>query len=430
MIGLISVTGCSDDNEVTPPVDPGDPNLIEFQEATWSEADFITQLTLDPNGKTFCFGAGTYSFTNTIPLADIDNLTLKGAGRESTIFDFSNSTSTSGEGISAVDCENLLFCGFTVQNTNGGNGITARNIQGIRFNEVGVVWPASNENNGTYGIYPVESDDVIVENCFAQAAIDAGIYSGQNQRVILRNNRMTLNVFGMEVENNIDVEVYGNEFFENTAGLLVYDLAGVERIISGENCVVRNNIFTNNNQTNFAELGSTFAADVPPGIGLLYASTSNLEVTENTFVDNESVAILGVAYFLVDPNFDPFSNPGFTFFNFDINLHDNDFSSGGGIYNQAGVLDRPAGGLIEIVRAQNGGQSPDVMVDDQSYIPGVVVAGPVLDEPSDPDFIYASFTQAAEGIVTFTSTDESEFNTGDGYASEGFEFVGEPDECN
>ena len=55
-----------------------------------------------------------------------------------------------------------------------------------------------------------------MENCYAQAAVDAGIYSGQNQRVILRNNRMTLNVFGMEAENNIDVEIYDNEFYLKT----------------------------------------------------------------------------------------------------------------------------------------------------------------------------------------------------------------------
>ena len=131
-----------------------------------------------------------------------------GAGINETYFDFSNSTSTTGEGIAAVDCSNLLFCGFTIQNTNGGNGITARNITGLRFDGVGTVWPETSSDNGAYGIYPVESDDVIVENCYTQGAVDAGIYSGQNQRVIMRNNVMTLNVFGMEAENNIDCLLY------------------------------------------------------------------------------------------------------------------------------------------------------------------------------------------------------------------------------
>ena len=321
ILSIIIIPSCEENDEEL--VVPEEVTLISFEAASFSEDEFIIYLTEDPNGKTFSFGPGTFSFTNTIPLADIDNLTIKGSGINDTYFDFSNSTSTTGEGIAAIDCSNLLFCGFTIQNTNGGNGITARNITGLRFDGVGIVWPEISSDNGAYGIYPVESDDVIVENCYAQGGVDAGIYSGQNQRVIMRNNVMTLNVFGMEAENNIDVEIYGNEFTRNTVGLLVYDNAGVSRIKSGSNCKVYNNTFTNNNETNFAELGSSLAADVPPGFGILYAATSALEITSNTFVDNECGGIIGVAYFLVDFNFDPNADSTFTFLNEDVYIHGN-----------------------------------------------------------------------------------------------------------
>ncbi|MDP6877924.1 MAG: hypothetical protein QGI18_04950, partial [Candidatus Marinimicrobia bacterium] len=182
ILTIIIIPSCDDnDDEI---IVPEEVSLISFEAATFSEDEFIINLTEDPNEKTFSFGPGTYSFTNTIPLADIDNFTIKGAGINETYFDFSNSTSTTGEGIAALDCSNLLFCGFTVQNTNGGNGITARNITGLRFDAVGVVWPETSSDNGAYGIYPVESDDVIIENCYTQGGVDAGIYSGQNQRVI------------------------------------------------------------------------------------------------------------------------------------------------------------------------------------------------------------------------------------------------------
>ena len=245
ILSIIIVPSCDDNDEEL--VVPEEVTIISFEEGTFDEDEFIIFLTEDPNGKTISFGPGIYNFTNTIPLADIINLTIMGAGVNETYFDFSNSTSTTGEGIAAVDCSNLLFCGFTIQNTNGGNGITARNITGLRFDGVGTVWPETSSDNGAYGIYPVESDDVIVENCYTQGAVDAGIYSGQNQRVIMRNNVMMLNVFGMEAENNIDVEIYDNEFTRNTVGLLVYDNAGVSRIKSGSNCKVYNNTFTNNN---------------------------------------------------------------------------------------------------------------------------------------------------------------------------------------
>jgi parallel beta-helix repeat protein len=428
-VSLIIISSCdevenADENNV-------DEYIVSFESATFSEDEFIIHLTDDPNGKTFSFGAGTYNFSNTIPLADIENFTISGAGMDETIFDFSNSASTSGEGIAAIDCSNLLFCGFTIKNTNGGNGITARNIQGLRFDGVGIVWPESSPDNGAYGIYPVESDDVIVENCYAHAAVDAGIYSGQNQRVILRNNKMTMNVFGMEVENNIDVEVYGNEFYVNTAGLLVYDLAGVSKIKSGSNCKVYNNTFTDNNQTNFAELGSTLAADVPPGFGIVYSATTSLEITNNTFVDNETSSIIGVAYFLVDFNYDPSSDTLFTFLNEDIYIHDNSYSSGGGTYNQAGILDRPSGLLVWVAIAMNGFVKPDIFLDDQDYTSvGIPYAGsrPVIDEPSAPILIEASFAQAAEGIITLTSTSVDDFS-GTGTIHTDFDFVNVPSDC-
>ena len=431
ILSIILVSSCSEnDEELTVPEDV---TLISFEEATFSEDEFIIFLTEDPNGKTISFGPGTYNFLNTIPLADIENLTIKGSGINETYFDFSNSASTSGEGIAAVDCSNLLFCGFTIQNTNGGNGITARNITGLRFDGVGVVWAETSPDNGAYGIYPVESDDVIVENCYTQAAVDAGIYSGQNQRVIMRNNVMTLNVFGMEAENNVDVEIYGNEFTRNTTGLLVYDLAGVSRIKSGSNCKVYNNTFTDNNQSNFAELGSGLAADVPPGFGILYSSTSALEITNNTFVDNECGAIIGVAYFLVDFNFDPNEDSLFTFLNEDIYIHDNSYSSGGGTFNISGILDRPAGPLVWYTFALNGNVRPDIFLDQQDYTAaGAPYAGTraIIEESSDVILLEANFARAGEDppVVTITSTSLDDF-TGAGTTHTAFDLVDTPSDC-
>lgn len=405
--------------------------VVHFDETTFTENDFIIELTNDPIEKIFHFAAGTYSFTNTIPLAELNNFTIQGAGLSETIFDFSQSTSSSGEGIAAIDCSNLVLCGFTVQNTNGGNGITARNIKGIRFNEVGAVWSTRSKSNGVYGIYPVESDDVIVENCFAQAAIDAGIYSGQNKRVILRNNKMTMNVFGMEVENNIDAEVYGNEYIQNTAGLLVYDLAGVKRIKNGSNCKVYNNIFTNNNESNFAEVGSTFAADVPPGIGLLYAGTTQLEITNNTFKDNETTAILGVAYFVVDPKFNPIKDVRFSYFNKKIYIHENSYSSGGGLYNKVGVSDRQFGPLFEALTDKNGGVRPQILLDNQDYTTeGLPFTGsrPIIEEPSSPTLVETSIASAINGHVSITSTSQHEFR-GRGTTFDEFTLDNEPSEC-
>ena len=247
----------------------------------------------------------------------------------------------------------------------------------------------------------------------------------------MRNNVMTLNVFGMEAENNIDVEIYDNEYTRNTVGLLVYDNAGVSRIKSGSNCKVYNNTFTNNNETNFAELGSSLAADVPPGFGILYAATSALEITSNSFVDNECGGIIGVAYFLVDFNFDPNADSSFTFLNEDVYIHNNSFSSGGGVYNVPGILDRPAGPLVWYTFALNGNVRPDIFLDQQDYTAGgAPYAGSraVIEETSDVVILEANFVEAANSVVHITSTSLDDFS-GTGRAHVEFDLVDTPSVC-
>ncbi|MFU8802888.1 MAG: hypothetical protein ACNA8W_03670 [Bradymonadaceae bacterium] len=41
------------------------------------------------------------------------------------------------------------------------------------------------EDNGAYGIYPVQSTDVLVENCVVRGASDAGIHVGHPEESIL-----------------------------------------------------------------------------------------------------------------------------------------------------------------------------------------------------------------------------------------------------
>ena len=50
----IIISSCSENDE-----EFVDTSLISFEEATFSEDEFIIYLTEDPNGKTFSFGAGT-----------------------------------------------------------------------------------------------------------------------------------------------------------------------------------------------------------------------------------------------------------------------------------------------------------------------------------------------------------------------------------
>jgi parallel beta-helix repeat protein len=68
------------------------------------------------------------------------------------------------------------------------------------------------ENNGAYGLYPVQSSNVLIEESVVIGASDAGIYVGQSNNIIVRNSRVEFNVAGIEIENS----TYTYEMFDIT----------------------------------------------------------------------------------------------------------------------------------------------------------------------------------------------------------------------
>ena len=107
--------------------------------------------------------------------------------------------------------------------------------------------------NGAYALYPVLSTNVLIEECEAIGSSDAGIYVGQSNNVIIRNNKAFYNVAGIESENSYNVKIYGNEAYENTSGLLIFNLP--ELTLYGGNVNAYNNNIHDNNLTNFAVKG-------------------------------------------------------------------------------------------------------------------------------------------------------------------------------
>ena len=67
---------------------------------------------------------------------------------------------------------------------------------------------------------------------------------------------------------------------------------------------VFNNTITNNNTTNFGDPSGT-VAQVPAGTGSFVLAGENVEVFGNTITGNDSVGFAVVAYFIIDPTFNP-----------------------------------------------------------------------------------------------------------------------------
>jgi len=55
--------------------------------------------------------------------------------------------------------------------------------------------------------------NVLIENCVALRASDSGLYIGQSENIVIRNNKALENVCGINVENSENVEIYNNEAF-------------------------------------------------------------------------------------------------------------------------------------------------------------------------------------------------------------------------
>ncbi len=181
-----------------------------------------------------------------------------------------------------VSGAHFTISGFLVRNYSG-NGITTQKTHHVTFRDV------ITDNAGKYGLYPVESEDILIENCTASRISDAGIYVGQSKRAVVRGCKAYGNVAGIEIENTVDALVEDNEAWDNAGGLLVFVLPNNPSKV-GKDCIVRNNYVHDNNHENFGDPMST-VAKVPPGLGMLIMAADNTTVTKNRFEGNSSVAV-------------------------------------------------------------------------------------------------------------------------------------------
>ncbi len=156
------------------------------------------------------------------------------------------------------------------------------------------------ENTGVYGLYPVQSTDVLIEDSVVSGVNDAGIYAGQSENVIIRNNEVFGNVLGIEAENTVNTEISGNHTHDNTMGILVVLLPNLTSKVNLDTRVF-DNIVENNNIANFAMAG-TAAAIAPAGSGIAIIGADGAEVYNNTIRGNKTA---GIGVFDLTVGFDP-----------------------------------------------------------------------------------------------------------------------------
>jgi len=305
---------------------PGGPYLHSYSFAPGQEDDIRKALIQIEDSTEIQLAAGTYTFEKLSIKGKLTRVTLKGAGKEETILDFSDQQS-GGEGLRIDYVNDLTIEGLTLQESSG-DLLKFTECRGVLINDVGTVWAGEPDSaNGGYGIYPVLCHDVIIEHSYARGASDAGIYVGQTVGAIVRHCKAEYNVAGIEIENTQNAEVYDNEASNNTGGLLIFDLPGLK--YDGKNTVARNNHIHDNNYRNFARASNSVSGvgNVPPGTGVMILRTSDLELHNNRIENNNTMSLGILSYVTVDPtilqirpDFDPIPK--------NVNIHDNTISKG------------------------------------------------------------------------------------------------------
>jgi parallel beta-helix repeat protein len=253
-----------------------------------------------------------------------NGVTIRGAGLDKSILSFKNEIS-GPEGILVYGSD------FTIENLSiedtKGDGLKINDGENITIRGVRVAWTGGSQtNNGAYGIYPVKSKNILIEDSSSWGASDAGIYVGQSTNVIVRRCHAEQNVAGIEIENTINADVYENVATGNTGGILVFNMPNLSQ--PGHSTRVFKNKVYQNNVANFAAKGAAVAS-VPAGAGVVVNSKSKVEIFDNDIADNKTANLIISAYFStnyynkpgIDPNYDPYPRA--------IYVYDNRFSGGG-----------------------------------------------------------------------------------------------------
>ena len=310
-----------------------------------------TQLINARPGDIIEIPEGVHAINRGLSL-NVSGVTLRGAGMDKSVLSFRNQVQ-GAEGL-LVNASDFTIEDVAIEDTPG-DGLKVNEGRNIAIRRVRTEWTnGPDEKNGAYGIYPVQTENVLIEDCVAIAASDAGIYVGQSRNVVVRNNRAEYNVAGIEIENTFDADVYGNATINNTGGILVFNMPALPQ--PGHSTRVYSNTVKANNTGNFGAEG-TPVASVPAGSGIVINSNDKVEIFDNDIADNDTANVIISSYFATgyfgnseeSEDYDPYPET--------IYIYGNRFSGGG---SSPDGLDLKA---LKMARYGLTGRFPDIIWD-------------------------------------------------------------------
>jgi parallel beta-helix repeat protein len=340
----------------------------------------LQQQLLDAKpGGVIDIPAGHYHLNRGLSLRT-DGITIRGAGMDKTVLSFKGQVA-GPEGL-LVNANDFTIENLALEDTKG-DALKINQGKNITIRGVRVEWTdGPKTTNGAYGLYPVKTQNVLIENSTVIGASDAGIYVGQSNNIIVRNNRAEQNVAGIEIENSVNADVYGNTATKNTGGILVFNMPNLSQ--AGHSTRVYKNTVLDNNTDNFAAKGAAVAS-VPRGSGVVINSNDKVEIFDNDVGDHKTANVIISSYFStnyyntrgVAADYNPYPKG--------IYVYDNRFKNGG---------DAPDGMKLKMLKTAVYGMSgkfPDVLWD--GYVDAKTLVNGL---PPDGDRICI---QGADGVL-------------------------------
>ena len=273
-------------------------------------------------GDVITIPEGTFDFQRSLSLK-VDGVTVRGAGMYKTVLSFKHQIS-GAEGI-LVTASDFTIEDLAIEDAKG-DALKINEGKNIVIRRVRTEWTnGPDTDNGAYGIYPVQTENTLIEGVIAIGASDAGIYVGQSRQVVVRDSRAEYNVAGIEIENTINADVYNNVATNNTGGILVFNMPNLS--LEGVRTRIYNNQIVDNNTANFAAPGGAVAG-VPAGSGISINSNDLVEIFDNDLKNNQTAHIVISSVYSTNysdrdnaSSFDPYPEK--------VSIHDNRYEGGG-----------------------------------------------------------------------------------------------------
>ncbi|MDO3721621.1 parallel beta-helix domain-containing protein [Marinobacter sp. chi1] len=368
-ICAVMLTGCGGSDSGSGVSFPEGAIMLPAENLTQAAKEaFITA----ESGDVIVFPEGRFELDDTLTFdGDTDgdniptkNITIMGYGKDKTILDFGQSGG--GDGISIQNAADIEIRDLAVYEAPS-NAIKLKDTSGIIIDDVATVWEGDlDSGNGAYGIYPVECDNILIEDSYVRGSADAGVYVGQSQNIVVRRNIAEENVAGIEIENSMNADVYDNIARGNTGGILVFDLP-IGQSIYGSTVRVFDNLIESNNTDNFANTSDSAAGVhiVPPGTAVIVLSTPDVEIYNNIITDHDTLSVAISSFVLADegllsdPKYPPIIQDGWQPVPRNINVHDNSITISGTNPRGKLIKDIIAGYLLDPSK----GKMPTILYD-------------------------------------------------------------------